>query len=87
MSKRSEGKYSGKAADSDEEDFGGGKSDAVDVPVNIEIKSINFKSPEKAPISAPLSVQLIFNLDREVVAGIWTLKVHHNSLFCFCFFH
>ena len=66
---------SGKQADSDDEFYDNGKNDSKSIPLNIQIMAIKFVTPEKDDIGAPLSIRITFDIDREVVAGIWDLKV------------
>lgn len=77
MSGKADGKCS-KEADSEDEFFDLGKNDAKFVPLNINILKIIFMTPEKDAIGAPLSIKIVFDIDREVVAGFWDLKVSNG---------
>ena len=74
---KSEGKYSGKATDSDDEENYSSKESKFneDPSVFVNILGIKFLTPEKDTISAPLALKISFDLSSEVVAGLWELKV------------
>jgi hypothetical protein len=78
MSKNSDeyDRKSSKNNDSDADEFYDGKEEKQgDVPsVNVEVLAIEFLTPETDEITAPLSIKVVFDLDSEVIAGIWDLK-------------
>ena len=72
-----EHKSSGKGCDSDEDLYDGGKECKEDEQpqVGVDILAIEFLTPEKDEISAPLSVKITFDVSEEVIAGRWELKL------------
>lgn len=67
----------------DIEDIDDGKNEIeFDIP-QIDIISIIIKPENKTLINNELELNIIFTLDRDVVAGYWEFKVSSNF---FCFF-
>lgn len=72
---KTEGKFGGgKSADvDDDDDLGGEDGPGPDVPL-IEVTAIEI-DPVQAEIDAPLNLKIKFELDRDVVAANWIVKV------------
>jgi len=75
-SKQWEAKDAKDAKDKDDKDYKDDMSynDNIDSPPKIEITKIKIAPNEIVDISAPLDLCISFELDRDVVAGFWTIR-------------
>ena len=73
MSSKCDGKYDDDDDDNYDEKLGDGKQD-YDLP-KVEVTSIRIE-PDDGELHDPFELKILFEIDRDVVAAFWRVKVN-----------
>lgn len=77
----SDGKYSGKYDEKDQKDeeFISANTSEKIIPPKVEVLDIHIEPAVRGPLSGPLELTIKFELDRDVIAGYWIVRLLVDS--------